>query len=161
MSSNYSRCAGLSAVAAVDLDHHTAGNIAMPIVLDHLIVPSRNRVESAKSLAGILGVPWAENAAIGPFSPVFVSDELTLDFDESGDAFHPGHFCFRVSETEFDAVLARLVQRTIPYRSLPLGPVDHQVNVSLKGRIVYWSEPNEHVWEMLTVSYARKTGPVR
>ena len=42
------------------------------------------------------------------------------------------------------------------YRSTPHGPVDMQVNTAHGGRIVYWSEPDGHVWEALTVSYARQ-----
>jgi hypothetical protein len=30
------------------------------------------------------------------------------------------------------------------------------VNTAHGGRIVYWSEPDGHVWEALTVSYARR-----
>jgi hypothetical protein len=37
------------------------------------------------------------------------------------------------------------------------GPTDMQVNTQYGGRIVYWSEPDGHVWEALTVSYARRT----
>ena len=42
------------------------------------------------------------------------------------------------------------------YRSMPHGPMDLQVNTTHGGRIVYWSEPDGHVWEALTVSYARQ-----
>jgi hypothetical protein len=31
-----------------------------------------------------------------------------------------------------------------------------RVNTSHGGRIVYWSRPDGHVWEALTVSYARR-----
>jgi len=50
----------------------------MAILLDHLIVPSRNPVPSAQSLAGILGVLW--EAERGHFTPVYVNATLTLDF---------------------------------------------------------------------------------
>ena len=30
------------------------------------------------------------------------------------------------------------------------------VNPAFGGRLVYWSEPDGHVWEALTVSYARQ-----
>jgi hypothetical protein len=50
--------------------------------LDHLMVLSRNKIASAKLLAYLLSVPWSENGA-GPFSPVYVNDGLTLDFDEA------------------------------------------------------------------------------
>jgi len=50
----------------------------MTIELDHLIVSARNQRVSAKLLADLLGVRWAETGA-GPFSPVYVNDGLTLD----------------------------------------------------------------------------------
>jgi len=34
--------------------------------------------------------------------------------------------------------------------------VDMRINTEHGGRIVYWSEPDGHVWEALTVSYARQ-----
>ena len=33
----------------------------MTIGLDHVIVPSHNRLEAAKFLAGLLSVPWEES----------------------------------------------------------------------------------------------------
>ena len=53
----------------------------MAIELDHFIVPCRNRVASARLLAELLGVPW-EQSSHGVFSPVYINDGLTLDFDE-------------------------------------------------------------------------------
>ena len=44
----------------------------------------------------------------------------------------------------------------IAYRSQPHGPADMTVNTSMGGRFVYWSEPDGHVWEALTESYARQ-----
>lgn len=123
--------------------------------LDHLIVPARDRVASARRLAELLGVPWAESGA-GPFSPVYVSDGLTLDFDQAEGAFPVQHYCFRVAESEFDAILGRIRAAGIAWRSLPHGPADRQVNTAHGGRIVYWDEPDGHVWEILTLSYARR-----
>ncbi|MDR7335689.1 VOC family protein [Roseateles asaccharophilus] len=130
----------------------------MPVQLDHLLVPARDGRAAAERLAAILGVPWAAQAAVGPFSAVYVSGDLTLDFDEvaPGDAVPALHFAFRVSEPEFDALLARLKALGIAYRSLPHGPDDHQVNTSVGGRLVYWREPDGHAWEALTQSYARQ-----
>ncbi len=54
----------------------------MTLHLDHVTIPSRDQVAAAKLLADLLGVPWAETG-IGPFSPVYVSDGLTLDFDQT------------------------------------------------------------------------------
>jgi hypothetical protein len=122
--------------------------------LDHLLVPSKNKEGAAKLLAQILGVTYGP-ARIGPFTAVYVNDGLTIDFDEWTDEVPKGHYCFRVTEPEFQEILGRLVTLGVPYRSLPHGAVDHQVNTSLGSPIVYWGEPDGHVWELLVESYAR------
>lgn len=129
----------------------------MAIQLDHFIVSSRNKVAAAKQLGELLGVPWAASG-IGPFSPVYINDGLTLDFFETDEDFPVEHFCFRVNQTEFDAVLARIRATGIPYRSAVRGPDDRQVSTQFGGNGVYWNEPDGHQWEMLTVSYARAPG---
>jgi catechol 2,3-dioxygenase-like lactoylglutathione lyase family enzyme len=128
----------------------------MPACLDHLIVPAKDRVASARLLASLLAVEWAEQGSFGPFSPVYVNDGLTLDFDQWDGPLPKLHFCFRVSDGEFALILARIERAGLAYRSLPHGPVDHRINEAFGGSIVYWSEPDGHVWEMLTVSYERQ-----
>lgn len=125
------------------------------IELDHTIVPSHHSVASARQLAELLGVPWAAHG-IGPFSPVYVNGGLTLDFIQTDEDFEVYHFCFRVSEAEFDAILARLQAADIPYRGSVRGTDDRRVNTGYGGRMVYWNEPDGHQWEMLTASYARQ-----
>ena len=127
----------------------------MTIQLDHLIVPAHDRRATAQLLAAILGVPWSETG-VGPLCPVFVTDGLTLDIDQTDADIPVLHYCFRVGEAEFDALLARLQRLGIAYRSLPHGPADMAVNTQHGGRIVYWSQPDGHVWEALTDSYARR-----
>ena len=53
----------------------------MTIELDHFIVSARDARAAARRLGELLGVPWAERG-MGPFSPVYVNDGLTLDFIE-------------------------------------------------------------------------------
>ena len=126
----------------------------MTIELDHVIVSARNQRASAKLLAELLGVRWAETGA-GPFSPVHVNDGLTLDFIHDAGPFPVEHFCFRVSQDEFDAILGRIKAAGIKYRSTVRGAEDMKVNKDYGGSMVYWNEPDGHQWEMLTVSYAR------
>jgi catechol 2,3-dioxygenase-like lactoylglutathione lyase family enzyme len=130
----------------------------MAIHLDHTTVPARDRKASAELVAAILGVPWSEQG-VGPFCPVFVNEGLTLDFDQVEGELPVQHYCFRVDDAAFEAIVARLRERGIEFRSRPHGPVDMQVNSQHGGRIVYWSEPDRHVWEALTVSYARQQRP--
>lgn len=128
----------------------------MTIRLDHAIVPSRNSEAAAELIANLLGVPWSA-AEAGSFVPVYINEELTLDFDQTDGPVPTLHYCFRVTEAEFDAILARLKARGIRYRSNPHGPEDMKINTKHGGRIVYWSKPDGHVWEALTVSYARQS----
>jgi catechol 2,3-dioxygenase-like lactoylglutathione lyase family enzyme len=127
----------------------------MTVQLDHLLVPTRDRVASARFLAELLGVPWAESG-IGPFSPVYVNDALTLDFDEAVGAFPTQHYCFRVTQSEFDEILGRIKAAGISFRSLPHGPDDSKINHDYGGSLVYWNKPEGHIWEILTVSYERQ-----
>jgi catechol 2,3-dioxygenase-like lactoylglutathione lyase family enzyme len=127
----------------------------MPIHLDHTIVPARDKIASARRLAELLGVPWAEHGP-GPFAPVYVNEGLTLDFIETDEDFPVYHFCFRVDDDEFDAILGRIRAAGIPYRSSVRGPVDGVINTDYGGRLFYWNDPEGHQWELLTVSYARQ-----
>ena len=127
----------------------------MAVQLDHFIVPIRDRIASARLLGELLGVPWAESG-VGPFSPVYLNDGLTLDFDEAEGSFPTQHYCFRVAQPDFDAVLERLKQAGVAFRSLPHGPDDHKINEDYGGSVVYWNKPEGHIWEMLTVSYERQ-----
>ena len=126
----------------------------MTVELDHTIVPSRNKVAGAKLLAELLGVDWAPSG-IGPFAPVYLNDGLTLDFIDTDEEFPIYHFCFRVSQQEFDEILGRIVAAGIKYRSTVRGPVDMKIDTQFGGSGIYWNEPDGHYWEMLTVSYAR------
>jgi len=128
----------------------------MPIRLDHLIVPSRDRRARARSLAELLGVPWED--ARGPFTPVYVSDTLTLDFGD-GEQFEGHHYCFHVDDATFDAILGRIRTAGVPFRSRPHGGDDRTINTRLGGRNIYWEDADGHLWEILTVSYARADSP--
>jgi catechol 2,3-dioxygenase-like lactoylglutathione lyase family enzyme len=129
----------------------------MAILLDHLIVPSHNPVASAQFLADLLGVPW--EAERGHFTPVYVNADLTLDFAQR-EQFDWHHYCFHVSEAEFDSIFARVGAAGITYRSTPLGDHDMQINTRLGGRNFYWNDSDGHIWEVLTVSYARQDAAV-
>jgi catechol 2,3-dioxygenase-like lactoylglutathione lyase family enzyme len=124
----------------------------MAIELDHVIVSARNQRASARLLADLLGVRWAETGA-GPFSPVYVNDGLTLDFIDDDGPFPIQHFCFRVDQKEFDSILQRIKAAGIKCRSTVRGPTDMKVDPQYGN--IYWNEPDGHQWEMLTVSYAR------
>jgi len=127
------------------------------IELDHVIVSARDRVASARLLASLLDVPWDETA-LGIFSAVYVNPGLTLDFITTEEDFPVEHFCFRVSDGEFDAILGRLEAAGIGWRGEVRGRNDGKVGMAHGGRNIYWDEPDKHRWEILTKSYARRPG---
>lgn len=127
----------------------------MTVHLDHTIVSARDRDASAKLLAHLLGVPHGL-AGAGPFYAVYVNDGLTFDFVQADEGFPVEHYCFRVDDQTFDAILERIRAAGIGYRSSVRGPVDHNINNYEGGRGFYWNQPEGHQWEILTVSYARQ-----
>ena len=126
----------------------------MAIALDHFIVSAPDRKGAARELAQLLDVGWDENV-FGRFSAVYPSAGLTLDFMQTQEDFPVAHLCLRVDKATFDAILGRVVERGIAYKSAPFGRFDNTVNRDLGGRGVYWNVPEGHQWEMLTASYAR------
>lgn len=122
----------------------------MAIELNHTIVPARDKVASAKFFARIFGLPFDERA-VGYFAPVQVNESLTLDFDDEANRFNVHHYAFKVSEAEFDAIFGRIQAEGIPYGSEPHSRDDMKNNRRGGGRGVYFSDPNGHILELLTV----------
>jgi catechol 2,3-dioxygenase-like lactoylglutathione lyase family enzyme len=87
-----------------------------------------------------------------------VNESLTVDFADR-EQFERYHLCFRVTDTDFDAIFARIQRAGLTYRSRPRGDDDMQINRRLGGKNVYWQDPDGHLWEILTVSYARADSP--
>ena len=98
----------------------------MTVHLDHLMVPARSKLASAKLLAELLGVPWSPTG-VGPFAPVYVNDGLTFDFDKWPDPIPLIPYCFKVSQDDFDAILVRIKAAQISFRSQVYGPVNSRV----------------------------------
>ena len=76
----------------------------MAIVLNHTIVPARDKKAAARFFAQIFGLK-CERA--GYFAPVRVNEQTTLLFDDT-DAFQSHHYAFHVSDAEFDAIFDRV-----------------------------------------------------
>ena len=120
------------------------------IQLDHSIVSSHHKAESARQLAELLGVPWGV-APVGPFVAVYVNEGLTLDFIDTDEDFPIQHYCFRVSDAEFDAIFDRIKEARLKYGSSPESPDDGTLNHWGGGRGVYFTDPDGHLLELMTV----------
>ena len=119
----------------------------MTIVLNHTIVPARDKVASAEFFAKLFGLKY--EGPLGHFAPVRLNEELTLDFDDR-DSFDSHHYAFHVSEEEFDAIFQRVKAEGISYGSDPWTRENSEINHRRGGRGVYFDDPNGHVLELLT-----------
>lgn len=119
----------------------------MAIILNHTIVPARDKIASAQFFAGIFGLRF--DGAQGHFAPVRVNDSLTLDFDNAED-FEHHHYAFHVSDEEFDAIFARVKEAGIPYGSGPYAQDNLEINTRRGGRGFYFHDPDGHSLELLT-----------
>ncbi len=80
-------------------------------------------------------MPWEAEGAAGPFSPVYVSDTLTIDFDTAEGASPVLHYAFHVDDATFDAILGRIAAANISNRAKPHGPDDMKVIPLMAGSI--------------------------
>jgi hypothetical protein len=86
---------------------------------------------------------------------LYINAALTIDFIDASGQVPMGHYCFSVSNTEFEAILARIKETGLKYWSAPFGEPDYKVRTLMGGKGLYVMEPDGHAWEILTVSYAR------
>jgi catechol 2,3-dioxygenase-like lactoylglutathione lyase family enzyme len=124
----------------------------MVIILDHTIVPAKDKVAAAKFFAEILGLTVKPGQ--GHFAQVQVNESLTFDFaDEPKLRSH--HYAFHISEADFEAIFGRVKAKGLPYGSGPYNHNDGQIYNRRGGRGFYFEDPNGHLLEVMTV---RETG---
>jgi hypothetical protein len=122
----------------------------MAVQLNHTIVAARDRWESARFLAGLLGRPAP--MAYGPFAVVELDNGVSLDFLDE-DPVVPRHYAFLVTEADFDEILGRIRDGGLPYWADPFDRHPGEINTNDGGRGVYWKDPAGHVLEIITRPY--------
>jgi len=121
----------------------------MAVTLNHTIVHARDARATAKFLTEILGLAPHRNLA----HFAVVQGETSLDLTQTDEKIASRHFAFKVSETEFDAIFARIRERKLAYCADPFRKQPGEVNRWDGGRGVYFDDPNGHLLEVLTRSY--------
>jgi catechol 2,3-dioxygenase-like lactoylglutathione lyase family enzyme len=119
----------------------------MTIVLDHTIVPARDKEAAARFFAQIFGLSY--DGLGGHFAPVRVNEALTFDFDNR-EAFESHHYAFHISDEEFDAILGRVQAAGRRYGSQPNSPEDGRINTRRGGRGFYFHDLDGHLLEVMT-----------
>ena len=123
----------------------------MAVSLNHTIVWTRDKKESAGFVTEVLGLP--EPTPFGPFLVVQASNDVSLDFADGRDEFSVQHYAFLVSETEFDEIFGRIKERGIDYWADPMHQQAGQINTHDGGRGVYFNDPTGHYLEIITRPY--------
>lgn len=120
----------------------------MAIVLDHAIVPAKDKLASAEFFAEIFGLTVKPGQ--GHFTQVQINESLTFDFADNSDP-RSHHYAFHISDAEFDSIFSRVKGKGLAYGSSPYNPADGQIYARRGGRGFYFKDPNGHLLEVMTV----------
>jgi catechol 2,3-dioxygenase-like lactoylglutathione lyase family enzyme len=123
----------------------------MAVQLNHTVVASRDKNESATFLAEIFGLP--EPSPFGPFLAVPTDNDVTLDFMDVDGEITSQHYAFLVSEQEFDEIFGRIHERGLTYWADPGHTRPGEINTNDGGRGMYFEDPNGHNLEAITRPY--------
>src|SRR5262245_18214049 len=121
----------------------------MTIVLNHTIVPARDKKTSARYFAQLFGLSVKSHD--GHFAPVRVNESLTLLFSDSAETFDSHHYAFHVSDADFGAILQVAKAAGLVCGSAPWALDDAILNDWNGGRGVYFKYLDGHILELLTV----------
>lgn len=122
----------------------------MAVTLNHTIVHASDPGATARWLTDLLDLP--PPIRLGHFTVVQVG-ETSLDYLPGDGAVSPRHFAFLVSETEFDAIFARIQASGAQWWADPAHREPGRINHWDDGRGVYFDDPDGHVLEILTRPY--------
>ena len=128
----------------------------MTVELNHTIILARDKTESAKFLAEILGL--AAPVPFFHFMTVRVDNGVTLDYVDAPGDIPPQHFAFLVSEAEFDEIFSRIRERKIQYFADHRGQQPGEINHHDGGRGMYFPDPSGHYMEVITRPYGSGGG---
>lgn len=117
------------------------------IVLDHHIVPSRERDRSARWLSEILGLPAPRRN--GPFAAIELG-ATSLFFAGWDEEVPSQHYAFAVDTDEFDRLVDRLLDAGIEHWAEHDGSGRATVRRDHDGNGVYFRSPDGHLLEVLT-----------
>lgn len=127
------------------------------IVVDHIGVPARVRLDAASFLIRIFGLD-RDILDDGRFAPVHVSSGFTLDFFDAPQ-IEPIHIAFVADEITFDRILGHLRSEGIAFGSEPNDPANGRVDHPLADRGLYFRMPDGHLFEVMA-SAASETAAV-
>jgi catechol 2,3-dioxygenase-like lactoylglutathione lyase family enzyme len=127
------------------------GTDAVTVQLNHTIIWCRDKAASAAFLTDMFGLPPAR--AFLHFLLVDLDNHISVDFYEIDGNIARQHYAFLVDEPGFDAALARIEARNLPYWADPGKEQPGVINRHWGGRGVYFEDPDGHLLEAITRPY--------
>src|SRR3712207_7630483 len=119
----------------------------MAVQLNHTIVHARDSEVSATFASEILGLPRPE--PFGPFLIVETANGVSLDYMDTDGEITPQHYCFLITEDEFDDIFGRIKERGLQYWADPGKRRPGAINHNDGGRGVYFDDPDGHFLEKI------------
>jgi catechol 2,3-dioxygenase-like lactoylglutathione lyase family enzyme len=119
----------------------------MAIDLNHTIVHARDPKASARFLADLLDLPI--DPPVAGFTPITLANRATLDYLQR-DKVEPQHYAFMLSDSEFDAVFARIRDAGVTHYADPGCRQAGQIYRLGDRRGTYFHDPDGHLMEILT-----------
>ncbi len=123
----------------------------MPVAFNHTIVFSTDRDAAAQFFTEMFGLPAAKDW--GPFKVVELENLASFDFMQAEGDVAWQHYCFLVSEAEFDAIYGRVLDRGLDHWSDPMRGEPNAINHNDGGRGVYFDDPSGHRLEIMTAPH--------
>lgn len=122
----------------------------MPVELNHIILPSKDKAASAAFTTGILGIE--AQPQWGPFVPIELANGVTIDYMDA-DVADSHHCAFIVADEEFGPIFERIKAAGIAYFADPGMRIEGEVNHHDGGSGVYFQDPDGHLLEVITRPY--------
>jgi catechol 2,3-dioxygenase-like lactoylglutathione lyase family enzyme len=123
----------------------------MSVELNHTIVHTTDKQESATFLSELFGLPAPTRQ--GPFLQVDMDNGVSLDFADDHGEVRSQHYAFLVSEETFDEIFGRIQERQIAYFANPDASGEGEINTRDGGRGCYFRDPAGHWLEIITRPY--------
>ena len=130
----------------------------MSMVIDHSIVPSKDKAKSAEFYSEIFGLENLGEQPHTPFHAVRINDSSILFFANSSDPDSPWaqgihHYAFAMDTEKFGEVFDRIRASGMPYGDNSAEPANMKgpgtaPGAKGQGKSVYFKDPSENLLEI-------------
>jgi catechol 2,3-dioxygenase-like lactoylglutathione lyase family enzyme len=129
-------------------------------MIDHTVIPSKNKKESAEFYAKIFGFEDLGERPNGVLHPIRVNDSTVLFFQNSSDLDSPWaqgihHVAFHFERKQFREVFARIKKEGIPYGDNYAEPANMKEPAMApgargNGESIYFKDPSGNLLQIIT-----------